>query len=53
MRVRYVLLVAAMAFALGMSALADLAGSALIIGAFAAGLDPVRARTSSIPSSAR
>ena len=38
MRVRYVLLVAAFAFALGLSALAALAGSALIIGAFAAGL---------------
>jgi Kef-type K+ transport system membrane component KefB len=38
MRVRYVLLVFAVAFALGLSALADLAGSALIIGAFAAGL---------------
>src|SRR6476646_5944926 len=38
MRVRYVLLVCAVAFALGLSALAALAGSALIIGAFAAGL---------------
>jgi Kef-type K+ transport system membrane component KefB len=38
MRVRYVLLVAAIAFALGLSALADVAGSALIIGAFAAGI---------------
>ena len=38
MRVRYVLLVAAIAFALGLAALAGLAGSALIIGAFAAGL---------------
>ena len=38
MRVRYVLLVFALAFALGLSALAALAGSALIIGAFAAGL---------------
>jgi Kef-type K+ transport system membrane component KefB len=38
MRVRYVLLVFAIAFALGLSALAALAGSALIIGAFAAGL---------------
>jgi Kef-type K+ transport system membrane component KefB len=38
MRVRYVLLVFACAFALGLSALAALAGSALIIGAFAAGL---------------
>ncbi len=38
MRVRYVLLVAAIAFALGLSALADMAGSALIIGAFAAGI---------------
>ena len=38
MRVRYVLLVAALAFALGLAALADLAGSALIIGAFAAGI---------------
>jgi Kef-type K+ transport system membrane component KefB len=38
MRVRFVLLVAAVAFALGLAALADLAGSALIIGAFAAGL---------------
>jgi Kef-type K+ transport system membrane component KefB len=38
MRVRYVLLVFAVAVALGLSALAALAGSALIIGAFAAGL---------------
>ncbi|MDQ3136631.1 MAG: cation:proton antiporter [Gemmatimonadota bacterium] len=38
MRVRYVLLVFAFAFALGLSALASVAGSALIIGAFAAGL---------------
>ena len=39
MRVRYVLLVvASIAFALGLAALAGLAGSALIIGAFAAGL---------------
>ena len=38
MRVRYVLLVFAIAFALGLSAVASLAGSALIIGAFAAGL---------------
>jgi Kef-type K+ transport system membrane component KefB len=38
MRVRYVLLVLAVAFALGLSSLAALAGSALIIGAFAAGL---------------
>jgi Kef-type K+ transport system membrane component KefB len=38
MRVRYVLLVFAIAFALGLSATAALAGSALIIGAFAAGL---------------
>jgi Na+:H+ antiporter len=38
MRVRYVLLVFAIAFALSLSALAGLAGSALIIGAFAAGL---------------
>lgn len=38
MRVRYVLLVFAIAFALGLSALASLAGSALIIGAFAAGI---------------
>ena len=35
---RYVLLVFAIAFALGLSAVASLAGSALIIGAFAAGL---------------
>jgi Kef-type K+ transport system membrane component KefB len=38
MRVRYVLLVFAFAFALGLSALASTAGSALIIGAFAAGI---------------
>jgi Kef-type K+ transport system membrane component KefB len=38
MRVRYVLLVAAIAFALALASLAALAGSALIIGAFAAGL---------------
>ena len=38
MRVRFVLLVFAVAFALGLSSLAALAGSALIIGAFAAGL---------------
>ncbi|HEV7364791.1 MAG TPA: cation:proton antiporter [Gemmatimonadales bacterium] len=38
MRVRYVLLVFAVAFALGLSAVASLAGSALIIGAFAAGI---------------
>lgn len=38
MRVRYVLLVFAIAFALGLSAAASLIGSALIIGAFAAGL---------------
>jgi Kef-type K+ transport system membrane component KefB len=38
MRARYVLVVAATAFALGLAALAGLAGSALIIGAFAAGL---------------
>jgi len=38
MRVRYVLLVFAIAFALALSSLAALAGSALIIGAFAAGL---------------
>ncbi len=38
MRVRYVLLVFAVAFALGLSAAAALVGSALIIGAFAAGL---------------
>jgi Kef-type K+ transport system membrane component KefB len=38
MRVRYVLLVASIAFAVGLAALAGLAGSALIIGAFAAGL---------------
>jgi Kef-type K+ transport system membrane component KefB len=38
MRVRYVLVVAAIAFALALAALAGLAGSALIIGAFAAGL---------------
>lgn len=38
MRVRYVLLVFAIAFALALSATAAVAGSALIIGAFAAGL---------------
>lgn len=38
MRVRYVLLVFAIAFALALSATASLAGSALIIGAFAAGI---------------
>ncbi len=38
MRVRYVLVVASIAFALGLAALAGLAGSAFIIGAFAAGL---------------
>ena len=38
MRVRYVLLVFAFAFALGLSAAAALVGSALIIGAFAAGV---------------
>jgi Kef-type K+ transport system membrane component KefB len=38
MRVRYVLLVFAIAFALGLSSLSVLAGSALIIGSFAAGL---------------
>jgi len=38
MRVRYVLLVFAIAFALGLSAVAALVGSALIIGAFAAGV---------------
>jgi Kef-type K+ transport system membrane component KefB len=38
MRVRYVLLVFAIAFALGLAATAALVGSALIIGAFAAGL---------------
>src|SRR4051812_36459921 len=38
MRVRFVLLVFAFAFALALSAVAALAGSALIIGAFAAGL---------------
>jgi Kef-type K+ transport system membrane component KefB len=38
MRVRYVLLVFAVAFALALSAIASLAGSAMIIGAFAAGL---------------
>jgi Kef-type K+ transport system membrane component KefB len=38
MRVRYVLLVASIAFAIGLAAFAGLAGSALIIGAFAAGL---------------
>jgi Kef-type K+ transport system membrane component KefB len=38
MRVRYVLLVFAVAFALGLSATAALVGSALIIGSFAAGV---------------
>ena len=38
MRVRYVLLVFAIAFALGLSATAALVGSALIIGSFAAGV---------------
>ncbi|HEX6105392.1 MAG TPA: cation:proton antiporter [Gemmatimonadales bacterium] len=38
MRVRYVLLIAALAFALGLASVAALAGSALIIGAFAAGI---------------
>jgi Kef-type K+ transport system membrane component KefB len=38
MRVRYVLLVFAIAFVLGLSATASLIGSALIIGAFAAGV---------------
>jgi Na+:H+ antiporter len=38
MRVRYVLLVFAVAFALGLSGAAALMGSALIIGAFAAGI---------------
>lgn len=38
MRVRYVLLVSSISFALALAALAGLAGSALIIGAFAAGL---------------
>jgi Kef-type K+ transport system membrane component KefB len=38
MRVRYVLLVFAVAFALGLAALASVAGSALILGAFAAGI---------------
>lgn len=38
MRVRYVLLTFAVAFALGLSSLASVAGSALIIGAFAAGI---------------
>jgi Na+:H+ antiporter len=38
MRVRYVLLVVSIAFVLGLSAVAALAGSALIIGAFAGGL---------------
>src|SRR5918997_988144 len=38
MRVRYVLLVSAIAFALALASVAALAGSALIIGAFAAGL---------------
>lgn len=38
LRVRYVLVVFAVAFALGLAGLAALAGSALILGAFAAGL---------------
>ncbi len=38
MQVRHVLVVFALAFVLGLSALASLAGSALIIGAFAAGI---------------
>lgn len=38
MRVRYVLLVFSVAFALGLASVASLAGSALIIGAFAAGI---------------
>jgi Na+:H+ antiporter len=38
MRVRYVLVVASIAFGLTLAALAGLAGSALIVGAFAAGL---------------
>jgi Kef-type K+ transport system membrane component KefB len=38
MRARYVLPVLAVAFALGLAALAELAGSALILGAFAAGI---------------
>ena len=38
MRVRFVLLVASLAFALGLASVASLAGSALIIGAFAAGI---------------
>jgi Kef-type K+ transport system membrane component KefB len=38
MRARYVLLTAAIAFALALSSLAAVAGSALIIGAFAAGI---------------
>jgi Kef-type K+ transport system membrane component KefB len=38
MRVRYVLLVFAVAFALGLSAAAAVVGSALVIGAFAAGV---------------
>jgi Kef-type K+ transport system membrane component KefB len=38
MRVRYVLLVVSIAFALSLASVAALAGSALIIGAFAAGL---------------
>ena len=38
MRVRYVLLVFAVAFALGLAAVASLAGSALILGGFAAGI---------------
>lgn len=38
MRVRYVLLVAAFSFALALASVASLAGSALIIGSFAAGI---------------
>lgn len=38
LRVRHVLVVFAVAFALALAALADMAGSAMIIGAFAAGL---------------
>jgi Kef-type K+ transport system membrane component KefB len=38
MRVRHVLVVFAVAFALALAAVADMAGSAMIIGAFAAGL---------------
>ena len=38
MQVRYVLLVFAFAFALGLAAVASVAGSALILGAFAAGI---------------